>query len=132
MKAIQIEQRSEESGTETQYVVQIDGKWHKVICVETSILDSRYAQSDNVYKWDNLGQLFRFSVEPCESPEQELPKQVEEFLKRCKETGDRSAVLKEPREGEHRPQLDRYPGHTWGWEKDPERLGRHHRWSTTD
>ena len=128
MKGIQTQNLSEEFSTETQYVVQIDGRWHKVICVEEPILDGRHACSQNVHKWDNLGQAYRFKIEPCESPEQELPKQVEEFLKRFKETGDRSAILKEPREDEYRPQLDRYPGHTWGWEKDPERLGRHHRW----
>ena len=117
MKGIQTSKdSSNEFRTKTEYVVQIDGKWHKVTWVDSNILDGRHACSDNIYKWDLLGQAHCFKIEPCEGPEQELPKQVEEFLKRFKENGESSVVLKEPREDNYYP-LDQYPGHVWGWGK---------------
>ena len=114
MKGIQIQSLFEEFRTETQHVVQIDGGWYKVTCIETPILDGRHACSSNIYKWDMLGKSYCFKIEPCEQPEQELPKQVEEFLGRFKENGKDSAILNVPREDNHF-QLDLYPGHTWGW-----------------
>ena len=126
MKAIQTQRLEDEFNTKTEYMVEIDGKWHKVTCAEGPVLDGTHACSDNVYKWDMLGQAYRFKIEPCEGPEQELPKQVAEFLTRFKESGETSALLKEPREDGYY-ELDRYPGHVWGWAKAPEEREQHHR-----
>ena len=116
MKAIQIQNINEEFYDTAEYAVMIDGRWYKVTCVDEPILDGTHANSDNIYKWDNIGSHYSFTIEAFEGPEIDLPDHVTDFLKRFQENGERAASLRKPRDNSQ-SLLDRYPGYTWGWKK---------------
>ena len=79
--------------TETEYKTLIEGKWYKVTCVESELRDRGNADSDNLEKWDVVGTQSRFKIVPTENPEQDLPKDVVDFIRHFCVTGEGEAIL---------------------------------------
>ncbi len=120
MDGIQIHRESDEHGFHTtkEYKVNLNGKWFLVRWEDWGILDGRQASSSNVFKWDGVGDRHIFTIVPTEPPEQVLPDEVQQFIKRFQETGEEKGTFTVP----SRPleELERdYPGHKWGWGGEP-------------
>lgn len=118
MKGIKTQEIHEDSpveNTRSEYTVKIDGKWFKITCIETPVLDGRFAHSSNVHKWDRIGTRFEFKLEPTEDPEQKLPSEVTQFISRYQVTGTTKEFHLIPNEGTTRE----YPDHKWGWVEKP-------------
>jgi hypothetical protein len=88
-------------GLQTEYVVEISGKWFRVRHAESHLYDPSTQDSDNVCKWDSYGNHHDFTIVECEPPTQDLPVEVQEFVERYLVTGSKHAELRVHHKGEN-------------------------------
>lgn len=107
---------------DTEYVIEIQGKWFKVCHGESYLYDSSAQDSCNICKWSSYGTIHHFSIEECEPPAKDLPAEVKEFVERYLATGSKNSELRV-----HHKNGGNHPGDTppanaaEGWSDPPPR-----------
>ena len=86
---------------QTEYVVEIGGKWFKVRHNKSHLYDSSTQESDNMCKWNSYGDGHDFTIVECEPPTIDLPAEVQEFVKRYLVSGSKHAELRVHRKDEY-------------------------------